>query len=91
MVTRRDRVPAHFSEIIDVRKPASHRDPAFMSKHMDDAEDSCAVCHGDIKFGSNDKSHCSNSGCHAEDWKYLDFDALRMAIPTAAPEPDTSQ
>jgi hypothetical protein len=81
LVTKRDRVPAYVTDIIDTRKPRSHRDPAFMSKHSDLAEESCADCHGEIDFGRDDKSFCSNSGCHAQNWKYLDFDALRMAKP----------
>jgi len=90
LVTRRDRVPTYYTDLIDVRKPASHRDPAFMAKHMDLAEESCEACHGSIKFGENDKSHCSNSACHAENWQYLDFDALRMAKPLAIPKPGES-
>ena len=81
LVTTRDRIPAHFAEILDMRKPRDHRDPAFLAKHMDLVEDYCADCHGEIDFGTNDKSYCANSGCHAENWKYLDFDALRMAKP----------
>ena len=81
LITHRDRIPTYFTEIIDMRKPRDHRDPAFMPKHLDLAEDSCADCHGEIDFGKDDKSFCANSGCHDADWKYLDFDALRTAKP----------
>lgn len=78
LVTTRDQVPTYITDILGVEKPDDHSDPAFMSKHMDLAEDFCEDCHGEIDYGSDDKSHCSNSGCHGETWKYLDFDALRM-------------
>jgi hypothetical protein len=81
LVTTRDRIAANYTEILDTRKPRNHRDPAFMSKHMDLEDEACADCHGEINFGQDDKSFCANSGCHATDWKYLDFDALRMAKP----------
>ena len=49
-----------------------------MSKHMDHLGDErCSNCHEEIKFGVNDKTFCSNSGCHAVDWQYLDLMALR--------------
>ena len=78
LVTTRDRIPSYVTDILDTRRPSSHRDPAFMAKHMDVVEEFCADCHGVIKFGQDDKSTCSNSACHSGDWRYLDFDALRM-------------
>lgn len=77
MVTTHNQVPAYVTDIIGVEKPDDHADPAFMSVHMDLADDYCGDCHGEIDYGWDDKSHCSNSGCHASDWKYLDLDALR--------------
>ncbi len=80
LVTKRDRVPDYFLQLIDMRKPNSHRDPAFMSKHSGLVSDQCAGCHGDLKFGASDRTYCSNSGCHGEAWEYLDFGALRTAM-----------
>jgi hypothetical protein len=77
VVTRRNQIPAHFTSILDVGAPDDHKDPAFMAKHMELFEDYCEDCHGDIDFGVDDKSHCSNSSCHDNEWQYLDFDALR--------------
>ena len=91
LVTTRDRIPAYITDILDMRTPPSHRDPAFMAKHMDLAEESCADCHGDVNYGRRDKSHCSNSACHSGDWKYLDFDALRMTEAPVLPGIDNSQ
>lgn len=77
LITRRDRLPDYFLSLIDKQKPETHRDPAFISRHMDLAGEECTVCHDAIRFGVNDRSYCSNSGCHGEVWEFLDLDALR--------------
>jgi len=79
LVTRRDRVPDFFLSLIDKKKPASHHDPAFISRHMEIAGEECTACHEQIRFGVNDRSYCSNSGCHDESWQHLNFDAVRQA------------
>ena len=81
LVTTRNKIPEFYLEMLDMRKPRSHENPAFMATHMDDMNKSCGMCHGEISYGTDDKSHCSNSGCHAQDWRYLDFDALRKPAP----------
>lgn len=88
LVTKRDRVPDYFLSLIDKRKPDFHGDPAFMARHMDLAGEECTVCHENIRFGVNDRSYCSNSGCHGEIWEFLDLDALRPAVE-AATKPTT--
>ncbi len=77
LFTRRDRVPDYFLSLIDRQKPDSHHDPAFISRHMDLAGEECTTCHEEVRFGVNDRSYCSNSGCHGSSWEYLEFDALR--------------
>ena len=78
LVTQRDRIPEYYLALIDQKKPRTHRRPDWMSKHMDHLGDErCSNCHEEIKFGVNDKTFCSNSGCHAVDWQYLDLMALR--------------
>ena len=72
------RIPEYYLALIDQKKPRTHRRPDWMSKHMDHLGDErCSNCHEEIKFGVNDKTFCSNSGCHAVDWQYLDLMALR--------------
>jgi hypothetical protein len=85
LVTRRDRVPDYFLSLIDKEKPESHRDPAFIARHMGLAGDECTTCHEDVRFGVNDRSYCSNSGCHGQVWEFLDLDALRSVADSAAP------
>lgn len=79
LITKRNRVPDYFLSLIDKEKPASHDNPAFISQHMDIAGEECTACHEAIRFGVNDRSYCSNSGCHGEVWEFLDLEALRTA------------
>ena len=79
-------IPAYYLDQLDMRKPRDHRDPAYLAIHMDQETESCDRCHGDIEYGTDDKSHCSNSGCHAREWKHLDLDAARLTLPP--PEAD---
>ncbi len=89
LVTKRDRVPNYFLTLIDKQKPDSHHDKAFISKHMDLAGDECTACHEQLRFGVNDRSYCSNSGCHGNTWEFLQLDALRTAAEAiVTPEPD---
>jgi hypothetical protein len=78
LVTKRDRIPEYYLALLDQKKPRSHRRPDWMSKHMDHlGNNRCAACHIEIQFGVNDRSFCSNSGCHSESWRFLDLSALR--------------
>ncbi len=84
MITRRGRVPQYFIALLDMRKPDSHRDPAFIARHMDLAGEECTACHEEIRFGASDRSYCSNSGCHGDVWEFLDLDALRSTGDVAS-------
>jgi len=45
---------------------------------MRTVNDSCAFCHGEvIQYGVDDKTFCSNSGCHDGEWRYLRWEALQ--------------
>jgi hypothetical protein len=79
LVTKQNKVPEFFLTLTDKQKPGSHRDPAFISRHMFLVGETCTLCHGDIRFGANDGSYCSNSGCHGDVWEFLDLDAVRSA------------
>jgi hypothetical protein len=59
-------------------KPDSHRAPTFMRAHrmlfMEEGA-SCEACHGDISFGAENDSFCSNAACHGAAWPNLALDA----------------
>ncbi len=83
LITKRDRIPDYFLALLDMKKPDHHRDPAFISKHMDMAGEECTTCHEEIRYGASDRSYCSNSGCHGEVWEFLDLEAMRKATRIA--------
>lgn len=58
-----------------VTEPASHLQTNFMADHRFQADDSCAVCHGEIEFGSDNSSFCANSACHDHAWPEVELDA----------------
>jgi hypothetical protein len=44
---------------------------------MFEVEDACSMCHGEeLRYGTSNKTFCSNSGCHGEEWEFLDLSAL---------------
>jgi len=79
LVTRRDRIPDNYLALLDQRKPSNHRRPDFMAKHMMLANERCSSCHGDLEYGTDDKTFCANSGCHDQSWQYVGWDALQTA------------
>lgn len=80
LVTKRDKIPDYYLALLDLKKPKNHRSPDWMAKHSDHlGEEGCESCHGDVKFGVDDKTFCSNSGCHAVDWQYLDLSAVNYS------------
>lgn len=73
-------------------EPSSHLDSAWISKHRNAFDASCANCH-DVRNpgGTDDSSFCSNSQCHGVQWRYAGFDAPGLAtvlgIYQVQPEP----
>lgn len=57
-------------------EPASHVDSNWISRHRFEFDSTCAGCH-DVSNpgGSDDSSFCSNSACHATEWKFAGFNA----------------
>ncbi len=71
MVIRRGEIPRNLLAIVDVAKPPSHQRADFMVTHRSLVDDTCAACHGEIRFGTDDKTFCANSGCHGTTWPNL--------------------
>lgn len=58
--------------------PDFHRAPDFMANHMVLAmedEEGCQGCHGEISFGEDNTSFCSNLACHGITWPNLTLDS----------------
>jgi hypothetical protein len=69
--------------------PDSHLSSLWIAQHQFQFDATCDDCHTvDNPGGSDNSSFCSNSGCHAREWSYLDIDApavLALAVPEQTP------
>lgn len=63
-----------------IPQPASHLDTNFMRDHRLQVGRTCTVCHGEIRFGRDGKSFCSNPACHGIKWPYVDLDATTRDV-----------
>jgi hypothetical protein len=68
-----DRTPQ--MPVATVQEPEYHRAPNFMADHRFQANEDCVECHGEVDFGSDDSSFCSNSACHGQAWPEVQLDA----------------
>ncbi len=66
----------------DLTPPDFHSDPNFMHEHRTKVDDSCAACHGPIKWGQDGGNFCANPACHGRRWPELNLD---VETPQAAP------
>ncbi len=57
-------------------EPESHRDSNWLARHRYQFDLTCVECH-DVNNpgGTDNSSFCSNSGCHASEWKFVGLDA----------------
>jgi hypothetical protein len=57
-------------------EPASHLDSNWLAQHRYLFDENCADCHSVTNPGGSDNSSfCSNSACHATEWKFAGLDA----------------
>ncbi len=70
MVIRNDEFPSYMVPLVNRPKPEDHLRQDFMLTHRK-VDETCWHCHGEIKFGVDDKTFCANSGCHGEVWPNL--------------------
>ncbi len=70
-------------------EPEAHRSTTWLAEHRYKFDASCEGCHKvDNPGGSDNSSFCSNSACHATQWKYVGLDApkvRKLSAPPAAP------
>ena len=57
--------------------PDSHNAPNWMHDHRSKIDDSCAMCHGPIKWGKDGGNFCSNPACHGRKWPEMNLDATK--------------
>ena len=57
-------------------EPDSHLDSNWLARHRFQFDETCVECHNVSNPGGTDNtSFCSNSGCHATEWKFVGLDA----------------
>ncbi len=57
-------------------EPESHLDSNWLARHRFEFDQTCAACHDIANAGGSDNSSfCSNSACHATEWKYVGLNA----------------
>jgi len=57
-------------------EPDSHLDSNWLARHRFYFDETCTECHDVSNPGGTDNSSfCSNSGCHATEWKFVGLDA----------------
>jgi len=71
IVVKPDREP-DFSQLVSLaavrERPTSHQDVDFIRDHRILANESCATCHGPIRYGTDNSSFCANEVCHGAGW-----------------------
>jgi cytochrome c1 len=55
--------------------PGSHAEPNWMHDHRTKIDDSCAMCHGPIKWGTDGGNFCANPACHGRKWPEMSLNA----------------
>lgn len=53
--------------------PRSHLAPDFMRDHGAMPTARCSGCHGEIEFGTDNRSFCANEACHGRSWPGVDL------------------
>jgi hypothetical protein len=67
-------------------EPESHLDSNWIARHRYQFDETCAACHDVSNPGGTDNtSFCSNSACHATQWKYVGLDAPAIRALVAPP------
>jgi nitrate/TMAO reductase-like tetraheme cytochrome c subunit len=68
-------------------EPESHLDSNWIARHRFKFDETCATCHDVSNPGGTDNtSFCSNSACHAIQWKYVGLDAPAIRALVAPPQ-----
>ena len=92
-VTTGDRLITTIDVSPGLPEPESHKSTTWLAEHRFNFGEACAGCHDISNPGGTDNtSFCSNSACHATEWKFAGLNApglleqLRRKLPAAAGE-----
>ena len=74
-----------------VAEPDSHHSTTWLAEHRYKFDATCESCHTvDNPGGSDNSSFCSNSACHATEWKYAGLNAPQVRELSAPPKVPSS-
>lgn len=71
VIVREGEPPPDVLALSDVPQPESWP-VRFILEHPSLIDESCESCHGEIDFGSDGQSFCSNPACHGRNWPNLE-------------------
>ncbi len=69
--------PVTSTKIPGVKQPPSHTKPNFMHEHRFQLDATCSACHGELEFGRDGGSFCSNPACHGREWPEVNLNVSR--------------
>lgn len=73
-------------EVSRAAEPETHQSTTWLAEHRYQFDASCEGCHKvDNPGGSNNSSFCSNSACHASEWKFAGLNAPKVRELSAPP------
>ncbi len=68
-------------------EPDSHRSSTWLAEHRFNFDATCSNCHSvENPGGSDNSSFCSNSACHATEWKFVGLDAPKIRAISEPPQ-----
>jgi hypothetical protein len=71
IVTREGATTPHVLSAFGLNPLPNHYSPHFVKAHGSLVDASCQACHGEIRYGTDNKSFCSNPACHGQKSPYL--------------------
>lgn len=81
--------PGKAAPVLSIDKPGepvSHLDSNWIARHRYQFDETCSTCHDVGNPGGTDNtSFCSNSGCHATEWKFVGLNAPAIRELVAPP------
>lgn len=81
--------PGKAAPVLSIDKPGepvSHLDSNWIARHRYQFDETCSSCHDVSNPGGTDNtSFCSNSGCHATEWKFVGLNAPAIRELVAPP------
>jgi hypothetical protein len=74
-------------QISTAKEPETHKSTTWLAQHRYKFDVTCEACHTvDNPGGTDNSSFCSNSACHAAQWKFVGLNAPKVRELSAPPK-----